>query len=101
MRTCLGVVAGLLLAGVLAADRAPDRADGVLDPLRPGRRVTITELPGGYVVGVLPGADIGHTVTEVGADYLVVEDDAGAEKLRLPVTQIRAGRISKPPLAGR
>jgi hypothetical protein len=38
---------------------------------------------------------LGHKVVEVGADFVVIEDIAGVQQLRIPVYSIKSVRITK------
>lgn len=86
--------AGLLIGSASAGrDGAVDHdgGTGLLDGLKVGQPVTLKDLGVAYEVGVMGDRfPTGHEVVEVGADYLVVRDVAGAVESRIPVTSIKA-----------
>jgi len=91
----------LLLAGVLfvASGQAPGKTHGVLSVLHAGQSVNLAEIDGGYKLNLFEGGPevLGHKVVEVGADFVVVEDIAGIQQLRIPVYSIKSVGITKIP----
>ena len=89
----------LLLAGVLfvASGQAPGKQHGVLSVLHAGQPVNLADADGGYKLNLFedgPGV-LGHKVVEVGSDFVVVEDIAGIQQLRIPVYSIKSVGITK------
>ena len=58
--------------------------------LKAAQSVTVKENGGRYEVTVMDEVRLGHRITEVGADYLVVEDVAGVTETRIPIYSIKA-----------
>ena len=89
----------LLLAGVLfvASGQAPAKTHGVLSVLHAGQSVNLADTDGGYKLNLCEGGPevLGHKVVEVGADFVVVEDIAGIQQLRIPVYSIKSVGITK------
>lgn len=80
-----------------ASGQAPVRRDDVLSVLAPGRVVSLKAANGRYEIGVFersPGV-LGHKVTEVGEDFVVIEDVAGITESRIPIYSIKAVVILK------
>ena len=84
------------VVAVLAAAAPRGGGAGVFGPLEKGSKVTLNETPGGYKIVVMPGVELGHTVAEVGADY-VVADAAGVTETRIPVYAVRAVTVTRLP----
>lgn len=82
------------LVGLVAA-ATPGPPRGALSPLSVGQVVTLKEVGGGYQINVSPGLPAGHKVTEVGADFVVVEDPIGSTEIRIPVTSVRAVVVTR------
>ncbi len=89
----------LLLAGVLfvASGQAPAKTHGVFSVLHAGQPVNLADTDGGYKLNLFQGGPevLGHKVVEVGADFVVVEDIAGIQQLRIPVYSIKSVGITK------
>jgi len=89
----------LLLAGVLfvASGQAPAKTHGVLSVLHAGQSVNLADADGGYKLNLFQGGPevLGHKVVEVGADFVVIEDIAGIQQLRIPVYSIKSVGITK------
>jgi hypothetical protein len=89
----------LLLAGVLfvASGQAPAKPHGILTVLHAGQPVNLADTDGGYKLNLFKdGPDVlGHKVVEVGSDFVVVEDIAGIQQLRIPVYSIKSVGITK------
>lgn len=58
-----------------------------LSVLKEGQAVVLKEAAGRYEITLMEG---GHKVTEVGPDYVVVEDIAGVTETRIPVDSIKS-----------
>ena len=68
----------------------------MLGVLSKGQAVTVKEVGGRYEIGVMPSVEmLGYTVVEVGQDYVVVEDIAHVNELRIPIFSIKAVSILK------
>ena len=89
----------LLLAGVLfvASGQAPAKTHGVLSVLHAGQSVNLADTDSGYKLNLFQGSPevLGHKVVEVGSDFVVVEDIAGIQQLRIPVYSIKSVGITK------
>jgi hypothetical protein len=89
----------LLLAGVLfvASGQAPGKTHGVLSVLHAGQPVNLADDDGGYKLNFFQDGPemLGHRVVEVGTDFVVVEDIAGVQQLRIPVYSIKSVGITK------
>jgi hypothetical protein len=89
----------LLLVGILvvASGQAPGKPHGVLSALRAGQPVNLADADGGYKLNLFQDGPemLGHRVVEVGPDFVVVEDIAGVQQLRIPVYSIKSVGITK------
>ena len=89
----------LLLSGVLfvASGQASGKPHGVLSVLHAGQPVNLADTDGGYKLNLFEGGPevLGHKVVEVGADFVVIEDIAGIQQLRIPVYSIKSVGITK------
>ena len=89
----------LLLAGVLfvASGQAPGKTPGVLSVLHVGQPLNLADTDGGYKLNLFQGGPevLGHKVVAVGADFVVVDDIAGIQQLRIPVYSIKSVGITK------
>lgn len=85
------VVALLALGIFTASGQSPAKPRGVLTVLQVGQSVTLKDADGRYEIGIFAnGPDLlGYKVVEVGGDYLVVQDVAGVNELRIPKWGIR------------
>jgi hypothetical protein len=61
--------------------------------LNVGQKVRLDELPWGYQITVLPPEGSGQMVVAVGNDFVVLEDEIGGVKMRIP------GHLIKPQVA--
>ena len=61
-----------------------------LSVLKEGQSVSVKEVGGRFEITLMKGVKLGHTVIEVGADYVVVEDAAGVTETRIPVYSIKS-----------
>jgi len=89
----------LLLAGLLfvASGQAPAKPHGILSVLHAGQPVSLADDDGGYRLNLFKdGPEIlGHKVVEVGSDFVVVEDIAGIQQLRIPVYSLKSIGITR------
>jgi len=89
----------LLLAGLLfvASGQAPAKPHGILTVLHAGQPVSLADADGGYQLNLFKdGPDVlGHKVVEVGSDFVVVEDIAGVQQLRIPVYSVKSVGITR------
>lgn len=73
-------------------DESPKRT-GVLSSLKIGQIVSVKESGERYLITVVDG-DLklpqSHKVSEIGADFVVVEDITGLNVVRIPLTSIKA-----------
>jgi ABC-type enterochelin transport system substrate-binding protein len=84
------LVAALLLA-VTATSNAQDKPKKTfLSALKEGQTIVLKENAGKYEITVMKDVRLGHTVIEVGPDYVVVEDVAKVSEIRIPVFSIKA-----------
>lgn len=97
-RLCLFLVvpAMLAFAGVALPQDMAEKS--VFSTLRTGQKIILKESPSGrYEILVFKDAPGTSKITEIGRDYLVVEDAAGISELRIPVTSISVIRTIKSP----
>ena len=88
----------LLLSGVLfVASGQAGKTHGVLSVLHAGQSVSLADADGVYKLNLFEGGPevLGHKVVEVGSDFVVVEDIAGIQQLRIPVYSIKSVGITK------
>ena len=84
------VVAALLLA-ITATSNAQDKPKkNFLSALKEGQSIVLKENAGRYEITLMEDVRLGHTVIEVGPDYVVVEDAAKVTETRIPVYSIKA-----------
>lgn len=80
-----------LLVVIPATGHGQDKPrNGFLTVIKQGQTVTLKENAGRYEITLLKNVPLGHTVIEVGPDYLVLEDAAGIVETRIHVTSIKA-----------
>lgn len=95
---CLAGTAGLVVALALAAaPPAENKTGSVFAPLEKGSKVAVREGGGRYEINVIPGLAEGHTVAEVGGDYVVLVDPSGVTETRIPVYSIKAVIVTRLP----
>ena len=89
----------LLLVGLLfvASGQAPSKLHGILAVLHAGQPVSLDDGDGGYKLNLFKdGPEIlGHKVVEVGSDFVVVEDIAGIQQLRIPVYSLKSVGVTQ------
>ena len=89
---------GLLLLAVISlgtlnvtAQAPSEKRKAFLSALKEGQSVTIKDSAGRYEISTIDGSNLaGHKVTELGADYLVVQDISGINEIHIPVFSIKA-----------
>jgi hypothetical protein len=66
-----------------------------LDRLKPGQPVVVEDKNGRYFIGIMPKTfrPLGHTVIEVGSDYVTVRDLAEINDTRIPIFSVASIRI--------
>ena len=87
----------VLLVGVsLAASSAPS-GSGVLSVLAKGQPVNLKDTAGRYTITILPkGPDaLPYKISEIGQDYVVVQDSVGITELRIPLWSIKEVQVLK------
>ena len=94
-----GFLVGLVIVLVASAGMAPAERVGVLDGLRPGLPITLTEAEGRFEIGILPGVPgpLGHEVTAVGQDYVAVKDISGVSETVIPLFSIKCVKTLRLP----
>jgi hypothetical protein len=81
----------LLLLVIPATSNAQDKPKkNFLSALKEGQSIVLKENAGRYEITVMKDMRLGHTVIEVGSDYVVVEDVAKVTETRIPVYSIKA-----------
>jgi hypothetical protein len=93
----LSAVCLFLCLVIAAAPKAENRAGGLFVPLKKGAKVNLKATANGYEIGVVPGMNLGFTITEIGQDYVVLKDLAGVTETRIPVYSIRAIKTTRLP----
>lgn len=76
---------------------AQPKQAGVLAVIQKDMRVGLKELANGYQIQVMPGVELPLKVTEVGADYLVLEDMLGVTETRIPIYAIKVVVVTRLP----
>lgn len=80
-------------ASFAASAQAPaERKSNFLAALKENQQVTLKETNGRYEISIVEGvaAVQGHKVTEIGPDYIVVQDIAGVTELHIPLFSVKA-----------
>ena len=87
----------LLLAAICAvgvasvSGQAPEKPrPGFLSVLKSGRSVNVKEVAGRFEISLIEEVPLSHKVTDVGPDYVTVEDFAGVNETRIPVYAIKS-----------
>ena len=88
----IGVLFVALTSGASAKEKA-----GLFAPLEKGQKVSLKETPKGFEIAVVPGVELGFTITELGQDYIVLEDAADTTETRIPIFAIRFIKIIRLP----
>ncbi|MFM7151484.1 MAG: hypothetical protein ACKO23_16785 [Gemmataceae bacterium] len=68
----------------------PGPNQSFLSPLKKDSIVMMKEMNGRYEFTILKKMFGGHRVTEVGADWVVVQDAAGISEYRIPIYSIKS-----------
>lgn len=88
------LVIGLLALGFLSASgQAPaEKQPTFFSALKEGHQVTLKQDAGRFEITTVEGvaAVQGHKVMEIGNDYVVIQDIAGATESRIPLWSIKA-----------
>ncbi len=80
----------LLLLLIPATSNGQDKPrKGFLLALKEGQSIVLKENAGRYEITLMEDVRLGHTVIEVGPDYVVVEDVAKVTETRIPVYSIK------------
>lgn len=93
-RYLLGIALVPLLAGVvfIASGQAPAKPRGALAILTAGMPVSLTDTASGYEIGTFAGGfegPLGHTVVDVGPEFVVLEDISGIRQIRIPIYAVK------------
>lgn len=84
-------VLAVMLVVIPATSNAQDKPrKGFLSALKQGQTIVLKENAGRYEITVMKDVRLGHTIIEVGPDYVVVEDVAKMTETRIPVYSIKA-----------
>ncbi|MFM7539523.1 MAG: hypothetical protein ACKO9Z_07670 [Planctomycetota bacterium] len=95
----LASMATIIFLLILPLAQAQDQpGKSVFSNLRQGQKVNLKEVSGGrfeiQVIKDIPGVS---KITDIGRDYIVIEDAFGFTELRIPVTSISVIRSIKGP----
>lgn len=84
-------VLAVLFVVIPATSNAQDKPrKGFLSALKEGQTIVLKENSGRYEITVMKDVRLGHTVIEVGPDFIVVEDVAKVTETRISVYSIMA-----------
>jgi len=84
-----------LFSGSLPDSKAvPPQRVGFFAPLDKGQKIALKETSHGFEI-TASDFDIGYTITEIGSDYIVVEDMAKVTETRIPIYSIRSIKTIK------
>lgn len=84
-------VLAVMLVVIPATSNAQDKPKkNFLSALKEGQSIVLKENAGRYEILMMKDVRLGHTVIEVGTDYVVVEDVAKVTETRIPVYSIKA-----------
>ena len=95
--TCVTV--GTVVVGTVSG-QAPDKPrQGFLSILKEGQSVMLKEVAGRFEISMFEDGPelLSHKVTEIGTDYVTVEDIGGLIETRLPVYSIKSIVLLKVP----
>ena len=94
----LGLGLITLVALVAAAEpRAENKAGRFFAVLEKGQKVSLKETAAGYQIGVMPGVELGVTVKDIGADFIVLEDLATITETRISIYAIKSITVTRLP----
>lgn len=95
-RAIMAIVVFLMFSPLSHAQDQPGKS--VFSSLRLGQKVNLKEVPGGrfeiQVIKDIPGVS---KITDIGRDYIVIEDALGFTEMRIPVTSISVIRSIRGP----
>ena len=97
LATCVTV--GTAVLGTVSG-QAPDKLrQGFLSILKEGQSVMLKEVAGRFEISMFEDGPelLSHKVTEIGTDYVTVEDIGGLIETRLPVYSIKSIALLKMP----
>jgi hypothetical protein len=66
----------------------PPQRVGFFAPLDKGQKIALKETASGFEI-TSSDFELGYTITEIGSDYIVVEDMAKVTEIRIPMYSIR------------
>lgn len=78
----------------ITTPREPQRV-GFFAPLEKGQKISLKETAHGFEITAISDVELGFTITEIGNDYIVVEDIAKVAETRIPVYSIRSIKTVK------
>jgi hypothetical protein len=85
----LALLIAVLVMFCVAA--APQKPQGVLAPLKIGQPVALQDRGGSYEIRLVDvEVPMGHTVVDVGQDFVVLKDIAEASESRIPIFAVKA-----------
>lgn len=85
-------LAALALALVAAEPQRQEAAGKFFDGLQVGESVVLKDLGSVFEITVIPGqkGPLGHTVIEIGSDFVLLRDISGMREIRIPVYSIKS-----------
>ena len=85
------------LVGHLEGNLSAPSGSGVLSVLAKGQPVNLKDAAGRYTITILPkGPDtLPYKISEIGQDYVVVQDSVGITELRIPLWSIKEVQVLK------
>ena len=84
-------VLAVMLVVIPATSNAQDKPKkNFLSALKEGQSIVLKENAGRYEILVMKDVRLGHTVIEVGTDYVVLEDPAGVMETRIHIMSIKS-----------
>ena len=90
MKNWIWIVVVVAVATALGAQNAK-KPQGVFSMLKVGQSVNLKDHGSAYSLSFIePEVPLGHTVVEVGEDYVVVRDIAGVKDVVVPVYSVKA-----------
>lgn len=87
------IALALLIAAVVifCSAAAPQKPQGVLAPLKVGQSVALQDRGGSFEIRLTDvEVPMGHSVVEVGQDFVVLKDFADVTETRIPIYSIKA-----------
>jgi hypothetical protein len=90
MKNWMWIVALVAIATALGAQNAP-KPKGIFSMLRVGQPVSLKDHGSAYSISFIePEVPLGHTVVEIGVDYVILRDIAGVKEVVVPVYSLKA-----------